>query len=161
MECWWYRKVTRKWETSSEAKQSQTITKTSCRFSWIKHNLLNLIGLKSSKYYHNQSPRSILRKKIFWKKAANLQKNSHAKVQSSFIEITLRHGYSPVNMLHIFRTPFPKNTSEWLLLNIGIYSHLIPRRSRYLEFFIRSPESSRQRELTIVLLKAKLLQSGY
>ena len=32
------------------------------------------------------------------------------------IEITLRHGCSPVNLLHIFRTVFPKNTSEWLLI---------------------------------------------
>ena len=28
-----------------------------------------------------------------------------------FIEITIRHGCSPVNLLHIFRTPFPENTS--------------------------------------------------
>ena len=28
------------------------------------------------------------------------------KLQSSFIEITLWHGCSPVNLLHIFRTPF-------------------------------------------------------
>ena len=34
----------------------------------------------------------------------------------NFIEITLRHGFSPVNLLHIFRTPFPWNTSRWLLL---------------------------------------------
>ena len=33
-------------------------------------------------------------------------------------EITLRHERSPVNLLHIFRTPFPKNTSEALLLNL-------------------------------------------
>ena len=33
------------------------------------------------------------------------------KFQSNFIEITLRHGCSAVNLLHIFRTPFPKNTS--------------------------------------------------
>ena len=33
-----------------------------------------------------------------------------------FIEITFRHGFSPVNLLHIFRIPFPKNTSVWLLL---------------------------------------------
>ena len=29
------------------------------------------------------------------------------KLQGNFIEITLRHGRSPVNLLHIFRTPFP------------------------------------------------------
>ena len=28
----------------------------------------------------------------------------------NFIQITLRHGCSPVNLLHIFKTPFPKNT---------------------------------------------------
>ena len=33
-------------------------------------------------------------------------------------EITLRHEYSPVNLLHIFRTTFPKNTPGGLLLNI-------------------------------------------
>ena len=38
--------------------------------------------------------------------------------QSNFIEITLPHGCSPVNLLHIFRTPFTKNTSGWLLLSI-------------------------------------------
>ena len=31
-------------------------------------------------------------------------------MQSKFIEIALRHGFSPVNLLHIFRIPFPKNT---------------------------------------------------
>ena len=38
------------------------------------------------------------------------------KLQSNFIEITLRHGCSPVNLLQVFRTPFPKNTSWRLLL---------------------------------------------
>ena len=38
------------------------------------------------------------------------------KLQSNFIEITLRHGCSTVNLLHIFRTPFLKNTFGWLLL---------------------------------------------
>ena len=28
------------------------------------------------------------------------------KLQSNFIEITFPHGYSPVNLLHIFRTTF-------------------------------------------------------
>ena len=38
------------------------------------------------------------------------------KLQSNFIEITLRHECSPVNLLHIFIKPFTKNTSERLLL---------------------------------------------
>ena len=36
------------------------------------------------------------------------------KLQSSFSEIVLRHGCPPVNFLHIFRTPFPKNMSRRL-----------------------------------------------
>ena len=38
------------------------------------------------------------------------------KLQSNVIEIALRHGFSPVDLLHIFRTPFPRDTSGWLLL---------------------------------------------
>ena len=41
------------------------------------------------------------------------------KLESNFTEITLRHGCSPVNILHIFRTPFHKNPSRRLLLNIA------------------------------------------
>ena len=39
-----------------------------------------------------------------------------SKLLCSFIEITLRHGCSPVNLLYIFRAPFLKNTPGWLLL---------------------------------------------
>ena len=42
-------------------------------------------------------------------------RNVVSMLQSNFIEITLRHGCSPVNLLHIFTTPFPKNTSGGLL----------------------------------------------
>ena len=41
------------------------------------------------------------------------------KFLCNFIEITIWHGCSPVNLLHIFRTPFLKNTSDGLLLNIA------------------------------------------
>ena len=34
-------------------------------------------------------------------------------MQINFIEIAVWHGCSPVNLLHIFSTPFPKNTSGW------------------------------------------------
>ena len=39
------------------------------------------------------------------------------KLPGNSIEITLRHECSPVNLLHIFRTFFPRNTSGWLLLH--------------------------------------------
>ena len=45
----------------------------------------------------------------------------------SINEITLRHGCSPVNLLHIFRTPCPKNSSEWLLLHYQRLSRLQTR----------------------------------
>ena len=37
------------------------------------------------------------------------------KLLCKFIEITLRHGCSLVNLLHISRTPFYMNTYGWLL----------------------------------------------
>ena len=40
------------------------------------------------------------------------------KLQNNFIEIALRHGCSVVNLLHILRTSFPKNSSGWLFLKI-------------------------------------------
>ena len=38
------------------------------------------------------------------------------KLFCNFIEMALPHGCSPVNLLHILRTPFFKNTSEGLIL---------------------------------------------
>ena len=38
------------------------------------------------------------------------------KFQSNFIEITLRHGCSPINVLYIFRAHFLENTYGGLLL---------------------------------------------
>ena len=38
----------------------------------------------------------------------------------NFIEITLRHGCSPVKFLHIFGTSFLKSTSGRLLLDINV-----------------------------------------
>ena len=43
------------------------------------------------------------------------------KLLGNFIEITLRHECSPLNLLHIFRTTFTKNTSERLLLGVTNY----------------------------------------
>ena len=68
-----------------------------------------------------QLPRDVPRKRY----SENMQQNykrtpipkcDFNKVVLQLIEITLRHACSPINFLHIFRTPFLKNTSGWLLL---------------------------------------------
>ena len=41
-----------------------------------------------------------------------------AKLLCNFIEMALWHGCSHVNLLQIFRTPFPKNISGGLLLSL-------------------------------------------
>ena len=51
----------------------------------------------------------------------------------NFTVITLWHGRSPVNLLHIFRIPFLKNTYGRLLLNISdgfFFNHAILRTAR-------------------------------
>ena len=47
------------------------------------------------------------------------------KLQSNFIETTLRHGCSSMNLLHIFRTPFYKSTYGGLLLASEALLHCI------------------------------------
>ena len=42
------------------------------------------------------------------------------KLQSNSLEIALRHGCSPVNLLVIFRRPIPKTITGRLLLNIDL-----------------------------------------
>ena len=42
------------------------------------------------------------------------------KLFCNFVEITLGHGCSPLNLLYIFRTHFPKNTSGGLLQHGGL-----------------------------------------
>ena len=49
------------------------------------------------------------------------------KLVCNFIEITLRHGCFPVNLPHIFRTPFSKNTSGQLLLLLILWKHYLSK----------------------------------
>ena len=44
-----------------------------------------------------------------------MSKCNFNKVANNFIEITVRHGYSPVDLLHILRIPFLKNASGWFI----------------------------------------------
>ena len=66
---------------------------------------------------------------MFWKYVANLQENTlcqsaiSIKLLRDFFETALRHGCSPVNLLHIFWTSFQKNTSRWLRRYYRLCSH--------------------------------------
>ena len=71
-----------------------------------------------SKYTGEHPCRSVISIKLL----VTLLKSHFDMVASNFIEIALRHGCSPVNLLHIFRTPFLRNTSELLLLK----QHYLP-----------------------------------
>ena len=49
----------------------------------------------------------------------------------NLIEIAFRHGCSTINLLHIFRTPFPKNTSCRLPLTLlGSLKFVILKKSQ-------------------------------
>ena len=62
------------------------------------------------------------------------------KLQSNIIQITLRHGCSPVNLVHIFRTPFLRNTQGWLLLylvSVVCYFMLLSKNNFQVSFHVQ------------------------
>ena len=71
-----------------------------------------------------QSPRGVLKMYSKFTEEHPCRSVISIKLSCNFIEIALRHRCSPVNLLHIFRTPFPRNTSGWLLLNRSWYLYL-------------------------------------
>ena len=81
-------------------------------------NLLIWLSPTKCLYWQKQPSRGVPRKKC----SENMQQiyrrapMPKCDFNSNFIEITLRYGYSPVNILHIFRTPFlraPLNGNFW------------------------------------------------
>ena len=86
----------------------------------------------SNKTFRNllkQPSRGVLRKRYsesmqqIYRRAHTCRSAISVKLQSNFIEITRRYGCSPVNLLHISRIPFFKNTSGSLLLNLPLISN--------------------------------------
>ena len=61
------------------------------------------------------------------------------KLLCNFIEIALQHGCFPVNLLHIFRTPFSKNTSGRLLLLLSDANLVFKSLDRKIVFQESSP----------------------
>ena len=105
------------------------------RDTWLEHLSIAMIkrimALINKAWYTEAAAvlHSCYCKKVFWKYAANLLENTHTKCdfnifakQITLLEITLQHWYSPVHLLHNFRTPFSKITSHWLLLQRRIYN---------------------------------------
>ena len=79
------------------------------------------------------------------------------KLQSNFIEFTLRHGFSPVNLLHPFRTPFIKYRAASETTNKCFYrfSFLAYKIETVLFFvsFLRYQQNNRKRPGFCVLQK--------
>ena len=74
-----------------------------------------------------QPRRSVLRKrcsKVMQQiyRRAPMPKRSFNEVASNFIEIALRHGCSPINLLHNFRTPLSKTTHLWTATSVFMNS---------------------------------------
>ena len=84
------------------------------------------MGIKNSVKHLKFSPPEVFLGKDILKYAAKFtgehpcQSVISIKLVCSSIDMTLRHGCSRVNLLHIFRTPFYKNPSVWLLLKEDI-----------------------------------------
>ena len=83
----------------------------------IKHNLLVFHSIEWSSPSDLFLQKGVL--KIFSKFTGEHPCRSaiSIKLLCYFTEITLRHGCSPENLLHIFRTIFPQNTSRGLILH--------------------------------------------
>ena len=77
------------------------------------YNLKNLIKV-SACFKTPERPTSI----DVMLKPTHTDGSSHSEVflRKGVLKICSKFGCSPVNLLYILRTPFPKNTSDWLLL---------------------------------------------
>ena len=101
-------------------------------FLWVSQVLKSFFMTINSFYnfkFRQQPFRDVLKKRCYENmqqiyKRTPMPKCVSTKLQSNFIEIILRHGCSPVNLLHVFRTTFPKNTSEGLLLKFQVFRRL-------------------------------------
>ena len=71
----------------------------------------------------------------------------------NIIEIALPHGFSPVNLLHIFRTPFPRNIPGRLLLKKKALFHIshIFHKSLSCNFLVFHIESKKKKKSEVTI----------
>ena len=93
---------------------------------------IDIVSWNNFRYIQKQPPRRVLKKRCSQNMQQIYRRTPMPKCDfnkvgllCNFIEITLWHGCSPVNLLHIFRTPFTKNTSGRLLLYIKLNQFLL------------------------------------
>ena len=99
--------------------------------------------VKEERSIQKQSSRGVPRKRCSKNMQHIYRRTPILKCDCNFIEIALRHGCSPVNLLHIFRTPSLKNRTplddcfflsgnniwKWLKNWIYHWSSIKPRKS--------------------------------
>ena len=125
-----FTKIYKQKELTGKKRKEQSFVgapKNSCskNFLHIKQkNIMLVFSIKKccrqSGYIGDSHPELFIRKDVL--KIGSKFTGEHScqsaisiKLLCNFIEIKLRHGCSPVNLLHITRTPFLKNTSGRLL----------------------------------------------
>ena len=85
-------------------------------FLWSCPVLLDFFAIFRSSPPEMFLGKGVLKKMQLIYRRTPMPKCDFNKVSINFIEITLRHRFSQVNLLHIFRIPFLKNNSGQLLL---------------------------------------------
>ena len=100
-----------------------------------KINLAGNISLKLSQAFRCQKQPSMVVLKICSKFTEEHPYRSviSIKLLCKSFQIPLRHGCSPGNLLHIFRTPFPRNATGWLLLRRTTHRWGRPKNTPYLK----------------------------
>ena len=93
-----------------------------------KHIAVSYDKIASKRLYQKQPSRCVLKKRCPENMQQRYRRTHMPKcvinVLCSFIEIILQHECSPLNLLHIFRTTFFKNSSGRLLLFFVCLKHL-------------------------------------
>ena len=94
-----------------------------------------IISVTSNPCIRNSRP-LVFYEKVIWNYAANL-------LVYNFIKITLRYGSSPVNLLHILRKSFYKNSYGRLLLMYSYHQMMATFETIPWRFPIPNPRNSR------------------
>ena len=86
-------------------------------------------------------------------------------------KFTGEHGCSPVNLLHIFKTPFPRDTSGWLLLQqlltckcwnlFGTYQHFIGKEKLIWRFITFLNENAELKISRCLCLHTKIISRRF